>query len=210
MAKIPTSIWVVVITPIVAISGGEIQRVISTSAYPEINIERIRALEGTWEGYGIQPVTDKDSIRRLKDKGVQIGDHTNAKIKKLLALYNDCAFKEIRDANDSTIWFSAHLTLEVVRTSFLSRKSLRGTLEITPTTAKLSHLSNIYSVSGRLEQGGDYIRLDYVNTDGGKKDFGTLLLENTGDSKLCGQFMSYGPVSNSIVNGKYIFTDKSK
>ena len=53
----------------------------------------------------------------------------------------------------------------------------------------ISHKTNTYKVTGRLEQSGDYIRLDYTNTDGGKKDFGTLLLENTSDGNLCGQFL---------------------
>jgi hypothetical protein len=74
----------------------------------------------------------------------------------------------------------------------------------------ISHKTNTYKVTGRLEQSGDYIRLDYTNTDGGKKDFGTLLLENTSDGNLCGQFLTYRPISRGIVNGKYIFTDNAR
>jgi hypothetical protein len=212
LAKIPTAIWLAIIGPSLAFGGAECQRWRSTTAYPEINIERIQALEGTWEGYGIQPVTDGDSEEKLRKKLVQIRKPSHPPVKDLLISYNECAAKKIEDADQPTTWFAAHLTLKVVQTTLTSRKSLEGVLELTPTLEEdeLKHSSNTYNVTGKLEQGGDYIRLDYRNMDGATKDFGTLLLENTGDKKLCGQFMSYGPISNSIASGKYIFTSKSK
>ena len=207
-SKVPTAIWVVVLTPLIGIAGSEIQKAIDTSIYPEINKERVKTLEGEWEGFGIQAITDDDSKRRLEKQKVKINDATY--LEKLLELYADCTFKKPKESDADTLWFPAHLTLQVVRTSFFSRKSLQGKLEITPITDTTSHISNLYKVTGRLEQSGDYIRLDYTNTDASKKDFGTLLLENTSDGKLCGQFLSYGPVSHGIVNGKYIFTGKAR
>lgn len=209
-ARIPTPIWVVVLGPLIAIAGSEIQKALDTSIYPEINKERIKTLEGEWEGFGIQVITDDDSKRRLKEQKVKIVEVMNKDLKDLLVLYNDCTFKASKGDALPTVWYPAHLALRVVRTSFFSRKSLQGILEITPTMENTSHKTNTYKVTGRLEQSGDYIRLDYTNTDGGKKDFGTLLLENTSDGKLCGQFLSYGPISRGIVNGKYIFTEKAR
>jgi hypothetical protein len=125
----------------------------------------------------------------------------NPELKGLLKSYNDCTFKTSKVDTVPTVWYPAHLSLQVARTSFFSKKSLQGILEITPTMKDTSHKTNTYKVT---------VRLDYTNTDGGKKDFGTLLLENTSDGKLCGQFLSYGPVSRGIVNGKYIFTEKAR
>lgn len=209
-SKIPTPIWVVVLSPVIAIAGSEIQKALDTSLYPEINKERIKTLEGVWEGFGIQAITDDDSRRRLDDQKVKVVEAMNPDLKRLIAKYNDCTFKVSKGDAVPTVWYPAHLSLQVVRTSFFSKKSLQGTLEITPMMEDTSHKSNTYKVTGRLEQSGDYIRLDYTNTDGGKKDFGTLLLENTSDGKLCGQFLSYGPISRGIVNGKYIFNEKAR
>ena len=209
-SRIPTPIWVVVLGPLIAIAGSEIQKALDTSIFPEINKERIKALEGKWEGFGIQAITDGNSRRRLNDQKVKVIDGINLDLKRLLDLYDDCTFKKSKIDASPTVWYPAHLALQVVRTSFFSRKSLQGTLEITPAMKDNSHKTNIYKVTGRLEQGGDYIRLDYTNTDGGKEDFGTLLLENTSDGKLCGHFLSYGPISRGIVNGKYIFTEKAR
>jgi hypothetical protein len=210
-SRIPTPIWVVVMGPLVAIAGSEIQKGLDTSIYPEINKERIKKLEGKWEGFGIQAIPDNDSQRRLEKQEVIVVKPLDKNLKVLLASYDECTYKISRgDDAVPTVWYPAHLTLQVVRTSFFSRKSLQGILEITPTMKNLSHKTNTYKVTGRLEQSGDYIRLDYTNTDGGKKDFGTLLLENTSDGKLCGQFLSYGPISRGIVNGKYIFTDNAR
>lgn len=209
-SKVPTPIWVVVLTPLIGIAGSEIQKSLDTSTYPEINKERIKTLEGKWEGYGIQTITDDDSRKRLDEQQVKVIDAMNPDLKSLLDSYNNCTFKESKESAAPTVWYPAHLTLQVVRTSFFSRKSLQGILEITPMMKTTSHNTNTYEVIGRLEQSGDYIRLDYTNTDASKKDFGTLLLENTSDGKLCGQFLSYGPVSRGIVNGKYIFTGKAR
>jgi hypothetical protein len=139
-----------------------------------------------------------------------VSDQVNQDLKALLKQYNDCSLKESKEASPPIIWFPAHLTLRVAQTSFFSRKSLEGSLEITPMLDKLSHASSTYEVTGRLEQSGDYIRLDYLNTDASKKDFGTPLLENNSEGKLCGQLLSYGPISRTIVNGKYIFTAKER
>jgi hypothetical protein len=210
-SRIPTSIWVVVLGPLIAIAGSEIQKAVDTSIYPEINKERIKTLEGKWEGFGIQPIADDDSKRRLEEQEVVVAKTIDANLGKLLKSYNDCTFKaSMRDSAVPLVWYPAHLSLQVVRTSFFSRKSLQGILEITPVRKDHSHKTNTYKVTGRLEQSGDYIRLDYTNTDGGKKDFGTLLLENTSDGKLCGQFLSYGPISRGIVNGHYIFSEKTR
>ena len=209
-SRIPTSIWVVMLGPLIAIAGSEIQKALDTSIYPEINKERIKTLEGKWEGFGIQAITDDDSKRRLKEQKVKVVEDMNSDLEGLLKSYNDCTFKMSKVDAVPSVWYPAHLSLQVVRTSFFSRKSLQGILEITPMMEIASHKTNTYKVTGRLEQSGDYIRLDYTNTDGGKKDFGTLLLENTSDGKLCGQFLSYGPISRGIVNGKYIFTEKAR
>jgi hypothetical protein len=207
LSQVPTQIWVVLLTPLIAITGSEVQKSLESRTYPEINKERIQALEGKWEGYGIQPIIDEESRRRLKDRQIKVNNKLDP---ELLKSFNDCTFKDSAETSTKIIWFPAHLALQVERTSFLSRKSLQGTLEISPLLEKPSHLSSTYTVTGRLEQNGDYIRLDYVNDDPSKKDFGTLLLEYNSEGKLCGQFLSYGPISRTIVSGKYIFTSKAR
>jgi hypothetical protein len=204
--RIPAIIWVAILTPIIGIAGSEIQRWIDTSAYPTINKERIKSLEGTWSGYGIQQIQDEQSAIRLRDRGTKIGTANTQEIKTLTKDYDTCTFQTTKPSSAATVWFPAHLTLKIQRTSFWSTKSLQGTLTLSPVLEKTSHPDTTYTVAGRLEQNGDYIRLDYSITDPGKKDFGTLLLQDSGDSALCGQFLSYGPISRGIVNGKYIFT----
>jgi hypothetical protein len=202
---IPTAIWAIIIAPAVAISGTEIQKFLDTKAYPEIDKSRINVLDGRWGGYGIQPVTEDSSIKRLHDKQLRVDRYRpNTKIE---ADIKDCTNKTKIDKLESFIVFPAHLSMEAKRTSFLSRKMIYGTLEITPQRKNefAAHESNFYTITGRLEQHGDYIRLDYVNTDQSKKEFGTILLEYNSDGKLCGKFVSYGPVSRGIVQGDYVF-----
>lgn len=205
LRKIPVPIWVLVLAPVIGIAGSEAQKFLDARAYPEINKQRIQILEGKWEGYGIQPITETESQNRLKARQVRVVDKLP---KDLQDAINDCTFRNSTEAPSSLIWFPAHLALTVERTSFFSKKSLRGTLEITPNYTKYTHLSQMYLVTGRLEQNGDYIRLDYSNADPSQKDFGTLLLEYNSEGKLCGQFISYGPISRGIVNGKYIFSTR--
>ena len=120
---------------------------------------------------------------------------------------NDCSGnKNALEGIKQYIVFPAHLRLEAKRTSFQSKKLISGNLEITPQKQDKfpEHKSSNYEVSGRLEQNGNYLRLDYTNVDPSKKDFGTILLEYNGDGKLCGKFVSYGPISRTIVQGDYI------
>jgi hypothetical protein len=115
--------------PLVAIAGSEIQKGLDTSIYPEINKERIKKLEGKWEGLGIQQITDDDSKRRLEEQKVIVAKAVDEDLKKLLVSYDDCTFKiSKRDGAVPTVWYPAHLALQVVRTSFFSRKSLQGIL----------------------------------------------------------------------------------
>jgi hypothetical protein len=109
-SRIPTSIWALLLAPLIGIAGSEIQKYFEASTYPEINKERIKALEGKWEGYGIQPVTDDGSRRRLEELGVKVSDQVNQDLKALLKQYNDCSFKESKEASPPIIWFPAHLT----------------------------------------------------------------------------------------------------
>jgi hypothetical protein len=201
---VPTAIWAVVLGPIIAIAGTEVQKFLDTRAYPEIDKNRINVLSGRWGGYGIQPVTEQSSIERLKDRGMKVEEDLNKDFEKTM---KDCTNKSKIETPEKFITFPAHLSLEAQRTSFLSKKILFGTLEITPRTINEfePHKSSIYAVTGRLEQHGDYIRLDYVNSDPSKKEFGTILLEYNSDGKLCGKFVSYGPISRAIVQGDYVF-----
>jgi hypothetical protein len=52
-----------------------------------------------------------------------------------------------------------------------------------------------------------YLRLDYVSRDPGVIEFGTLLLKlpSTGD-KLKGKYVSFGPITEELVNGEYAFS----
>jgi hypothetical protein len=223
LGRIPTQAWVAVLTPLIGgagtVVGSEFQRQYDARLFPEINQQRILALEGMWEGYGIQKIDDEEAKARLQERHVLIHKQLPAHYYKD---YDDCTFAHpIQSTHGSAprpkedqagvVWFPVHLTLAVKRTSWFSHKSLEGTLEITPQKSGdeiARHPSNTYDVKGRLEPNGDYIRLDYFHADPGKKDFGTILLENNSEGKLCGQFLSYGPISRSIVNGKYVFTNK--
>jgi hypothetical protein len=201
---VPTAIWAIILGPIIAIAGTEVQKFLDTRYYPEIDKTRMNVLSGRWGGYGIQAVTEKSSIERLKDRKMKVETRLNADIEKDI---KDCTNKSVVEKFNTFITFPAHLSLEAKRTSFLSRKTLTGTLEITPRSISdfATHKSAIYDVSGRLEQHGDYVRLDYVNSDPSKKEFGTILLEYNSDGKLCGKFVSYGPISRAIVQGDYVF-----
>lgn len=201
---VPTAIWAIILGPIIAITGTEVQKFLDTRDYPEIDKSRLNVLSGRWGGHGIQPVTEQSSIDRLKDRGMKIENDLNKDFEKNI---KDCTNKSKIETPEKFVTFPAHLSLEAKRTSFLSKKALVGTLEITPRTISEfeQHKSAIYAVNGRLEQHGDYIRPDYVNTDPSKKEFGTILMEYNSDGKLCGKFVSYGPVSRAIVQGDYIF-----
>jgi hypothetical protein len=204
ICTIPTAIWVVILGPAIAVAGTEVQKFLDTRAYPEIDKNRINVLSGKWGGYGIQPVTEKSSIDRLNDRKFIVEKKLSPTIEKDI---KDCMNKSAVEKFNAFIMYPAHLSLEAKRTSFLSRKTLTGTLEITPRTGSdlTTHKSSNYNLTGRLEQHGDYIRLDYINSDPSKKEFGTILLEYNSDGKLCGKFVSYGPISRSIVQGDYVF-----
>ena len=122
---------------------------------------------------------------------------------KIFKQINLCTNKKGRVLPPSKwTFFQAHLNgLKV------NKRQLLGELLITPDFSdKVKHSSSAYQVTGRLEQNGDYIRLDYVNADKTRKDFGTILLEQTPENVLCGKFVSFGPISRSIVQGDYVFS----
>lgn len=204
ICTVPTAIWVVILGPMIAIGGTEVQKFLDARSYPEIDKNRINVLSGRWGGYGIQPVTEQSSIDRLRDRKMEVETKLDQNIEKEI---KDCTNRSAVDKFKTFITYPAHLTLEAKRTSFLSRKTLIGTLEITPRKESnfAPHKSTRYEIGGRLEQHGDYVRLDYVNSDPSKKEFGTILLEYNSDGKLCGKFVSYGPISRAIVQGDYVF-----
>ena len=122
---------------------------------------------------------------------------------KIFKQLNLCTNKKQRDLPLSKwTFFQAHL-----KNLKVSKRQILGELQITPDFSdKVKHVSSTYQVTGRLEQNGDYIRLDYVNADKTRKDFGTILLEVTPENVLCGKFVSFGPISRSIVQGDYVFS----
>lgn len=206
--KVPVEIWVLLLAPLIAFAGTELQKYREAIAYPEINKERTKSLEGTWEGYGIQEIDNKETLRKLNESDIKVNKQAHP---ELMKLYDDCTFSETAKGTRPVIWFPAHLTLTTVRTSWFGRTHLQGSLEITPLfRKKYIHPTISYTLEGRLEKNEDYIRLDYTNKDPAKKDFGSILLEYSPDGKLCGHFLSYGRISRSIVNGKYIFYDKPR
>jgi hypothetical protein len=206
--KVPVEIWVLFLAPLVAFAGSEIQKYREATAYPEINKERTKSLVGKWEGYGIQEIDNNETLRKLRDSDIKVNNQAHP---ELMKLYDDCTSTDTTKGSRPVIWFPSHLTLTTVRTSLFGRTHLQGSLEITPQfRKKYNHPTISYALEGRLEKNEDYIRLDYTNKDSSKKDFGSILLEYSPDGKLCGHFLSYGRISRSIVNGKYIFYDKSK
>ena len=44
-SRIPTSIWALLLAPLIGIAGSEIQKYLEASTYPEIN-KKIKSLEG--------------------------------------------------------------------------------------------------------------------------------------------------------------------
>ena len=179
--------------------GSTYQKNREEAKYPEISVSRSKALVGRWEGYGLQPITDNETMERLNIRKIKIQKQPDKE-----------TFKEIKNCLNHAsearlgpyIDFPAHLQLKV------TGKLISGNLELTPLFLDIhTHDSADYQIKGRLEQ-NEYVRIDYVNTDLAKKEFGTILLQFTEDGRLCGKFVSYGPISRAIVNGDYIFRKK--
>lgn len=200
--KIPGPVWAVVVSSLFGFFGwlgSTYQKNREEAKYPEISVSRSKALVGRWEGYGIQPITDNQTMERLNIRKILIQKKPDNE-----------TFKEIKNCQNNPsesnpvpyIDFPAHLQLKV------EGKLISGNLELTPLFVDINtHDSTSYQIKGRLEQ-NEYVRIDYVNTDLAKKEFGTILLQFTEDGRLCGKFVSYGPISRAIVHGDYIFRKK--
>jgi hypothetical protein len=200
--KIPGPVWAVVVSSLFGFFGwlgSTYQKNREEAKYPDISVSRSKALVGRWEGYGIQPITDNETMERLNIRKILIQKKPDNE-----------TFKEIKSCQNNPseakpvpyIDFPAHLQLKV------EGKLISGNLELTPLFIDINtHDSADYQIKGRLEQ-NEYVRIDYVNTDLAKKEFGTILLQFTEDGRLCGKFVSYGPISRAIVHGDYIFRKK--
>ena len=187
IGRIDPQIWIAVL----GIIGTFIASPLAVQMYnqfqlPAISDQRRQTLEGRWEGTGTQILT-KDDRMRLE---------TENQIKK----------------------FPAHLSLSV------NGRTINGTLDITnleypkkpkskPVNANDSsdpivmvHKEISYNLSGNMVA-NNFLRLDYVSRDPAVIEFGTLLLRllPTG-GKLEGKYVSFGPLTERLVSGEYVFS----
>lgn len=187
LGRIDPQIWIAVL----GIIGTFIASPLAVQIYnqfqlPAISDKRRQTLEGKWEGTGRQLLSDEDK-KRLE---------TNNPIKE----------------------FPAHLSLSV------NGRTINGTLDITnlkydnkskgksfnandlPDPIVTEHKEVSYSLSGNMVA-SNYLRLDYVSRDPAVIEFGTLLLRlpSTG-GKLEGKYVSFGPITERLVNGEYTFS----
>ena len=187
IGKTDTQIWIAVLGLIGTFIASPLAvQIFNQNQLPAISDMRRKTLEGRWEGYGTQILSAVDKQK--------VGTQSN--IKK----------------------FPAHLNL------LIKGRTISGTLDIlnikyadsdkraTGSTGKPSdpdireHKEISYSLSGNMVA-SSYLRLDYVSRDPGVIEFGTLLLKlpSTG-GKLKGKYVSFGPITEELVNGEYAFS----
>jgi hypothetical protein len=187
IGRIDPQIWVAVI----GIIGTFIASPLAVQMYnqlqlPAISDQRRQTLEGRWEGTGTQ-ILSKDDRKKLETE------------------------------NQLKI-FPAHLSLSV------NGRTINGTLDITslrydnklksktvnandsPDPIVIEHKEISYNLSGNMVA-NNYLRLDYVSRDPAVIEFGSLLLRlpSTG-GKLEGKYISFGPLTERLVSGEYVFS----
>ncbi|MCP9902477.1 hypothetical protein KBZ12_17915 [Cyanobium sp. Cruz CV13-4-11] len=187
IGRIDPQIWIAVL----GIIGTFIASPLAVQMYnqfqlPAISDQRRQTLEGRWEGTGTQ-ILSKDDKKKLE---------TESQLKK----------------------FPAHLSLSV------NGRTINGTLDITsleyankpkskpvnandsPDPIVIEHKEISYNLSGNMVA-NNYLRLDYVSSDPAVIEFGTLLLRlpSTG-GKLEGKYISFGPLTERLVSGEYVFS----
>lgn len=187
LGRIDPQIWIAVL----GIIGTFIASPLAVQIYnqfqlPAISDQRRQTLEGRWEGTGTQILSDDDR-------------------------------KKLETDNQSKI-FPAHLSLSV------NGRTINGTLDITslkyankpktkpvnanhsPDPIVIEHKEISYNLSGNMVA-NNYLRLDYVSRDPAVIEFGTLLLRlPSSGGKLEGKYISFGPITERLVSGEYVFS----
>lgn len=187
LGRIDPQIWIALL----GIIGTFIASPLAVQIYnqfqlPAISDKRRQTLEGRWEGTGTQELSEIDKTK--------VGTKQN--VKK----------------------FPAHLNLSV------KGRTINGTLDIIglkyddnpnrqsvntkqpPDHTLIEHKEISYNLTGNMVA-SNYLRLDYVSNDPAVIEFGTLLLRlpSTG-GKLEGKYVSFGPITERLVNGEYTFS----
>lgn len=189
IGRVDTQIWIAVL----GLFGTFIASPLAVQLYgqfqlPAISDKRRQTLEGRWEGTGIQILSEED--------------------KKLFNTKSD-----VRK-------FPAHLNLSI------AGRTINGTLEISSLNVEdevngrpingqgnsnyidhhiTKHTEISYNLTGNMVA-SNYLRLDYVSRDPAVIEFGTLLLRlPSAGGELEGKYVSFGPLTERLVNGVYKF-----
>jgi hypothetical protein len=177
LGNLDPAIWVALIGISTSLVGGGVKYWTENRGLSDIDQGRRKRIEGLWDGNGYQEFT-KEEVPKLKD--LNMTDYTK--------LPNGGA----------AIDYPAHLDLQV------QGKKIFGELEITAKIGK-RHVEKKFKLLGSLAD-RDYIRLDYKTGETGTIEFGTILVElDPPGKKLKGMFVSFGPITRTIVGGRYEF-----
>lgn len=187
LPRVEPQIW----TAILGIFGTFIASPLAVQIYnqfqlPEISDKRRLTLEGRWEGTGIQLLTKEDQqLLGTKDKILEFPAH----------LYISVRGRTINGTLDIVnLTYEDQQKNTSTEPSQSSKHLLRGHKEVS------------YTLTGNMVA-SNFIRLDYVSRDPAVIEFGTLLLRlpSTG-GKLKGKYVSFGPITEQLVNGEYTFS----
>ena len=179
--RLDPAIWVAIIGVISSSGGWALNNWTQNEGLLKIDQGRIKRIQGRWDGHGFQEF-NKEEAEQMKLNKV----------------------KDIKDTlTGGKIEFPAHLDLKV------EGRRIFGELELTINKVSddkhIDHEEKKFALTGSLAD-RDYIRLDYKTREEGTIEFGTILVMlDPAGKKLDGRFVSYGPVSRSIVGGSYNF-----
>jgi len=172
------AIWVSIMTISTGLVGGGVKYWTENKGLSDIDQGRRLRIDGIWDGNGYQ-------------------EFAKAEVPKLKAL--NVADIIMLPGGGAAINYPAHLDLKV------QGKKIFGDLEITAKIGK-KHVEKKFRLTGNLAD-RDYIRLDYKTNETGTIEFGTILVElDPSGNELKGMFVSFGPITRTIVGGKYKFT----
>lgn len=186
LSKIDIQIW----TAILGIFGTFVAsplalQLFSTLQLPAISDQRKKTFQGRWEGMGRQQLTEQDR-QKLGVSGdvLDFPAHLNLNVQG-------------RRING---------TLDIVKLSYSDSPANGSNKKVRSNSHTLTeHKEVSYSVEGHMVA-SNYIRLDYASSDPGVVDFGTLMLKLPPvGGKLEGKYVSFGPITERLVNGEYDF-----
>jgi hypothetical protein len=227
LRKIDTAIWTALFGLIGTFIASPIaMQIFNQLKLPEISDKRRQALEGRWEGFGMQELSKEDKQALGKTNSILrfpahlVLDVEGRTIKGTLELITYTfdsenqiekqephGSKAIEDRSmpDASISQQAANRNSSAKANDLGNSKGSNGLAIEHMDHVTKHKEITYNLSGHMVA-NDYIRLDYVSSDPAVIEFGTLLLKLAPvGSELKGKYVSYGPITERLVKGEYIF-----